>query len=566
MIWTGDSARHDNDEEHPRTEKQIHDLNRLCVSKFVEVFGKESSPSQPLSIPIIPTWGNNDVLPHNIFHPGPNKWTRTFLDIWQPFIPESQRHGFAHGGWFHVEVIPNKLVVFSLNSLYFFDNNAAVDGCASKSEPGYAQFEWMRVQLQMLRKRGVKAIIIGHVPPARTGGKASWDESCWQKYTLWMHQFRDVIVGSVWGHMNIDHFMLQDYNEVNINSLQGLSTEDYRETMEDEVGIESAADYLTELREIWSDLPQPPSGMSLDVQEVDSVKKGKKKDKFYKKIGGPFGERFSLSLVSPSVVPNYYPTLRLVEYNITGLDSPSSSLASRPRRNSRPGWLDHGLDLISPFFPSFSTSKKKHKFKAPKPPSPTSPPGPAYSPQPMTWTKYTQLYANLTTINNEPSSSSSGSHQKPSPKPFTFEIEYDTATDKIYAMKDLTVLSYLKLAERIGRYKPRTSNPWVKDDDFIDTKSSDSLEEDEDRQDADIEKDLDISGEEGENREGSENDVEVSNKGKHKKKHKKHKKHRKHKKRKLLNKPWHAFVSRAFVGSKSEEELEDRFGMVIKDL
>ena len=561
MIWTGDSARHDNDEDHPRTERQVKDLNRLCVSKFVEVFGKEKDPSQSLSIPVVPTWGNNDVLPHNIFHPGPNKWTKAFLDIWRPFIPESQRHGFEHGGWFHVEVIPDKLVVFSLNSLYFFDSNAAVDGCASGSEPGYAQFEWMRIQLQMLRERGMKAIIIGHVPPARTGGKTAWDESCWQKYTLWMHQFRDVVVGSAWGHMNIDHFMLQDYNEVDITAaLQGLSTGDYREAVDYEFSIESAADYLTELRQIWSELPEPPNSLSLDHAEADSIKKGKKKDKFYKKIGGPFGERFSLSLVSPSVVPNYYPTLRLVEYNISGLDS--SPFASG--RTKRLTWLDRAQDLTNSVSAALSISKKKRKFKLPKSPSATSPPGPAYSPQPLTWTKYTQLYANLTTINNEPSSSSlsSGSHHKPSPKPFTFEVEYDTATDKIYAMKDLTVLSYLKLAERIGKYKPKGRNPWVKDGDFVSSESPNLFNEGDE---VDSEEALEVTEEETKESESEEETIETEKKGKHKKKkkHKKHKKHKKGKKRKLLNKPWHAFVSRAFVGSKSEEELEDRFGRVV---
>ena len=563
MIWTGDSARHDNDEDYLRTERQVKDLNKLCVSKFVEVFGEEKDPSRSLSIPVIPTWGNNDVLPHNIFHPSPNKWTKAFLDIWRPFIPESQRHGFEHGGWFHVEVIPDKLVVFSLNSLYFFDSNAAVDGCASKSEPGYAQFEWMRIQLQMLRERSMKAIIIGHVPPARTGGKTAWDETCWQKYTLWMHQFRDVVVGSAWGHMNIAHFMLQDYSEVDIIALQGLGTGDYREAMEDEVSIESTADYLTELRAIWSELPEPPNSLLLNHAEADSVKKGKKKDKFYKKIGGPFGERFSLSLVSPSVVPNYYPTLRLVEYNISGLDSSSSSVASSFGRTKRLSWSDRFGDLTESLSAALSKSKKKHKFKLPKPPSPTSPPGPAYSPQPLTWTKYTQLYANLTTINNETSFSfsSSGSHHKPSPKAFTFEVEYDTATDTIYAMKDLTVLSYLKLAERIGKYKPKGRNPWVKDGDFVSDESPNSLGEED-------EVDSETAPEVTEESESEEDDVETEKKGTHKKgkkKHKKHKKHKKGKKRKLLNKPWHAFVSRAFVGSKSEEELEDRFGRAVDE-
>lgn len=60
---------------------------------------------------------------------------------------------------------------------YFFDSNAAVDGCAKPSEPGYEQMEWLKVQLGIMRDRNMKVIIIGHVPPAWTNTKQSWDET-----------------------------------------------------------------------------------------------------------------------------------------------------------------------------------------------------------------------------------------------------------------------------------------------------------------------------------------------------------------------------------------------------
>jgi len=123
VIWTGDSARHDNDKEIPRSEEQILEQNRLLVSKFEQVFGKpdninDTDPTNDFIIPIVPSYGNNDILPHNIFTKGPNRWTTEYLDLWRRFIPEEQRHQFQSGGWFSVEVIPNKLAVFSLNTLY----------------------------------------------------------------------------------------------------------------------------------------------------------------------------------------------------------------------------------------------------------------------------------------------------------------------------------------------------------------------------------------------------------------------------------------------------------------
>ena len=123
VIWTGDSARHDNDERIVRTEDQLIKQNELMVSKFYEVFGKpenadDPDPSNDFEIPIVPTFGNNDILPHNIFLPGPNRWTATYYGIWRHFIPEFQRHQFEHGSWYYVEVVPNKLAVFSLNTMY----------------------------------------------------------------------------------------------------------------------------------------------------------------------------------------------------------------------------------------------------------------------------------------------------------------------------------------------------------------------------------------------------------------------------------------------------------------
>ncbi|KAK4916192.1 hypothetical protein LTR28_013454, partial [Elasticomyces elasticus] len=38
VIWTGDSARHDNDEAIPRSTEQVTRLNQLLVDKIVEVF------------------------------------------------------------------------------------------------------------------------------------------------------------------------------------------------------------------------------------------------------------------------------------------------------------------------------------------------------------------------------------------------------------------------------------------------------------------------------------------------------------------------------------------------
>lgn len=204
--------------------------------------------------------------------------------------------------------------------MYFFDKNAAVDGCSDRSEPGFQQMEWLRIQLGFMRRRGIKVILMGHVPPARTKSKQLWDESCWQRYTLWSRQYRDIIVGSFFGHMNIDHFLLQDSNDIDLIGIKDSHQDnDVRDFLGDELTTMGAADYLEELRAAWETLPDidvlDPSDNSDHTNSRITTKKRRKKkskkEKAIEELGGPWAERYQLTSISPSVVPNFFPsTLR----------------------------------------------------------------------------------------------------------------------------------------------------------------------------------------------------------------------------------------------------------------
>jgi len=572
IIWTGDTARHDNDEDIPRNAKQVIGSNEFLVSKMSEVFGKhngdedDEDPNNDYIIPIIPNLGNNDILPHNVMVAGPNQWTRTYTRIWKQFIPEEQKHQFEQGGWFYVEVIPNKLAVFSINTLFFFGKNGALDGCASPKMPGYQQMEWLRIQLQFMRERGVKAILSGHVPPIRQDAKTLWEETCWQKYTLWLRQYRDVIVGSIYGHFNFDHFLLQDFKDLRKSTKKGqmryysAAGDDSDDSDNDNVHATVSDDYWIGVRKAWSRLPDPPksssfhdkidfvngseSGVVADqdiapslLQKTDK-KKGKKEDKmkdYLKKIGGPYAERFAASFVSASVVPNLFPTIRVYEYNISGLENAKGVNANAPTSSSLPD--QRFTDEIMA-----SKKNKKWKFTVPDPPSKSSPPGPGYSPQTLSLLRYTQYFANLTRINNdftalgEPEPLSTGDvvplkwnegkhkgqmpHDKdhtPHPKKFKYEVHYDTRDDDVYQLKDLTMPNLLGLAQRIGSFVPETTLALADDSDI------------------------------------ASNEINAS------KKSKKHKKHKKKKNRKR-NEAWYTFVRRAFVETKSRQEIEEDFG------
>ena len=596
VIWTGDSARHDSDEKHPRSADEVLETNRIIADKFADVF---SSKHGGLEVPVIPTWGNNDFLPHNIFYPGPNKWLRHYAEIWHKFIPEAQRHSFQFGGWFSVEVIPNQLAVFSLNTMYFFDRNAGVDGCADPSEPGFAHMEWLRVQLGLLRARGMKAILIGHVPPARTSSKQNWDETCWQRYTLWLKQYRDVVTASLYGHMNIDHFLLQDTREVNLEL--GMSEFNTRQALDEHMSIESKEDYLQDLRKGWSDLPGAAIKMlSEDKAEVDVSKRGKKhkkkkkqKDK-HKKIGGKYAERYHLALVSPSIVPNYFPTMRVIEYNITGLEdaavwtdtvkqnTPADSLLEYEyelETDDDDADDDANLELKRDLWTERKKNKKnkkkkkgkKGKKKKPKDPDlviPDDPPkgstpGPAYFPQPLTLTGYTQYFANLTYINNDLTNSKVDgqkwhdgdygdddvpNHKHAKPHQFKFQVEYSTFDDKYYKLKDLTVKNYLKLAYKMSKpMKGKSSALAIEDDDLEAQDYEMDVQARETDADGDNETIENVESGSGLNDADfdDEEDMNTQKKGKKNKK-KKHKK----------NKTWLSFLDRAFVGTMAEEDLE----------
>jgi len=202
--------------------------------------------------------------------------------------------------------------------------------------------------------------------------------------------------------------------------------------------------------------------------------------------------------------------------------------------------------------------KRRYKFKVPEPPSKTSPPGPAYSLQTLSLLGYTQYFANLSHINNDfhgegPTNSEDliaagkwkGGHHhgkvkkgKPNPKPFKFEVEYDTFSDKIFGLKDLTVRSYINLAKKIATSKENEKTVAMEDeeDEEVGCHENDPHEE-----------------------ERSQNDSEVEVEGKKKKKHKKKKKKKGKKHHKNTNKVWFAFVKRAFVGTMDPSEIVNQY-------
>ncbi|KAL1946769.1 hypothetical protein VTO73DRAFT_14873 [Trametes versicolor] len=280
VIWTGDSARHDNDRRHPRTTAEIYDLNRAMAKKMEHVFVRKG-------IPVVPSIGNNDVWPHNIMLPGPNSITAEFTSIWRAFVPFPSYQVFQRGGYFSVEVIPDSVAVISLNTMYFYDSNTAVGGCARSEpqDPGNLQLDWLDVQLQMFRERGMQVWLSGHVPPS----SRNFYSECYVRYLELSLRYQDTILGHVYGHMNMDHFFLVDAEQLGNDSRSrdtSLAAGDAPSTLK-----HSKKELYKLLLQEFADLPGA-QGLNHDNYAVVNV--------------------------APSVVPTYLPSFRIYAYNTTG--------------------------------------------------------------------------------------------------------------------------------------------------------------------------------------------------------------------------------------------------------
>ncbi|KAG0281877.1 Endopolyphosphatase [Linnemannia exigua] len=413
VIWTGDNARHDSDNTHPRTQEEIYALNKIVANKVLSTFPTSSPDGQ--RIPIIPSIGNNDVYPHNILKPGPNPIFQYFATIWSEFIPESMAKTFARGGYYSVEVVPDKITVVSLNTLYFYDRNAAVDGCKEEEQPGTEQMDWMETELDKLRHRGMVAYLTGHIPP----DKKSYSPTCYLRYTKIALAYQDVVVGHLFGHANMDHFFLLSRNAKSDGGDEGGEGEEEEEEeeevpMEERVGEHASFQALglgTYLEDLWMQYDNVPERAQL-------------KD-------------YAVALVSPSVVPTYNPTLRVFTYQLNNStdDEDNSSTSTLPaiigegeeRQDLEDGITSHlSTDKSTRQWTDFRHCRKHHHKGRPNP-VPTTTFG---FPQ-----SFTQYWCNLTKANKHTTS------------PATYEIEYQTRED--YGLENLSVSEWLGLARRI---------------------------------------------------------------------------------------------------------------------
>lgn len=148
----------------------------------------------------MPTIGNNDVYPHDILGPGPNAVLSRIHDAWQDILPANASEPFLSGGYFTVPVPGTRLVVISLNSLYFAKLDDAVHSCNHPSSPGAHQIKWLAGVMDRVAALDQRAILLGHVPPL----EGKWHKACLAAYAGVMAKHADFAVAHLFGHTHGD--------------------------------------------------------------------------------------------------------------------------------------------------------------------------------------------------------------------------------------------------------------------------------------------------------------------------------------------------------------------------
>ncbi|KAL7424914.1 Endopolyphosphatase [Cryptotrichosporon argae] len=314
VVWTGDNARHDIDRSLPRTPAEIFALNTMMVDKMLGTFGKD--------VPIVPSVGNNDIWPHNVLGRGPNAVTEGFLRIWKHFIPDDDRHVFERGAYYSTEVIPGRLAVISLNTLFWYDSNTLVDGCQSNThDPGALHMDWLEVQLQDFHDRGMQVWLTGHVPPHL----GVYYDNCYLRYGDLALRFQDTIVGHLFGHMNIDHFFFIDVQELEATGdklrlqRQTSGQRGYVDGLAANVSVQDVAFFGPELRH-GAHLANSGRYGALGRSGAQDLVQALKKD--FGEMPGPQKLKlkdYAVMNVAPSVIPTYLPGVRIYSYNISGV-------------------------------------------------------------------------------------------------------------------------------------------------------------------------------------------------------------------------------------------------------
>ncbi|CEG77435.1 hypothetical protein RMATCC62417_12186 [Rhizopus microsporus] len=197
ILYTGDTARHDRDDDLPISDDDIVDSHQTVLKYFQSAYSTKHTP-------YIPTIGNNDGFDHNDLGKKAKIFTK-LESIWKP-LGLNLTHNFAQGGYFAQDILDGKLTVINTNSMYFFKKDDASD-CDKEGSPGTIQLKWLESTLDhYARKDGNHQVyLMGHVPPVDDDGSKLFKDKCYSKYIDLLGKHSKIIAGHFTGHTNNDN-------------------------------------------------------------------------------------------------------------------------------------------------------------------------------------------------------------------------------------------------------------------------------------------------------------------------------------------------------------------------
>ncbi|CEP18215.1 hypothetical protein [Parasitella parasitica] len=185
IIYTGDTARHDRDDNNELTQKEIIKSHTTVMKYFQKAYDTKH-------VPYIPTIGNNDGFNHNDVKKN-DKIFKKLESIWEP-LNLNLTSTFTKGGYYIQEVIKGKLSIVNLNTMYFFEKNDEVDDCDSSSSAAAIQMKWLTKILQLYsKKKGHQLYLMGHVPPIDDDGSKLYKDQCYKQYMKLLGQYGSTI-------------------------------------------------------------------------------------------------------------------------------------------------------------------------------------------------------------------------------------------------------------------------------------------------------------------------------------------------------------------------------------
>eukprot|EP00055_Hartaetosiga_balthica_P004059 m.9970 g.9970 ORF g.9970 m.9970 type:complete len:526 (-) comp3579_c0_seq1:198-1775(-) len=210
VVSTGDYSRHGNDE----VKRPFHILEMMLrnVTDYVyDSFPNTTTlhaPSSEAHAEVIPSIGNNDVIPDYFLNitVGNNTLLDIITDAFAHTLNPEEEEDMRKGGYL-IRQMTDVISIISINtvlySIYHTPKKPDVD------DP-FGQLAWLEEQLNRIRTSNSHqvAYIVGHIPPSI----GSWDKvQYWhdeylQQYYTILEKYVDIIPVQLYGHLHSDEF------------------------------------------------------------------------------------------------------------------------------------------------------------------------------------------------------------------------------------------------------------------------------------------------------------------------------------------------------------------------